>query len=171
EPNQLVHGTVIERNVLRHEADSPACRRIAKGTTEHAARAARRTHEAHREMDSRRLACSIRPKEAEDLAALHRQREAIQRDHAFPPQNPAVLLGDSIELEHGRHGSSSQFPVSSFRFQVASRRRVPLSKSTLNSASFRTKQGICWSGSRSFLSDCAQGSALRASAKASLHSE
>ncbi len=109
EAQQLGRGTMIEGDILRQKADARARIRVAKGFAQQLSRPRRRPHESKREMDGSGLPCSVGPEETEDLAALQRQREAVERAHPLARPGDAVIFRDVLVVEDAWHRSRSGF--------------------------------------------------------------
>src|SRR2546429_5287444 len=69
---------MIQSNILRKKADAAAGSSVTERLSQHASAAARRTHEAHGEMDRRALTRTVGPQEPENFSGLDLQTETIQ---------------------------------------------------------------------------------------------
>ncbi len=88
EVEYLAAGQVgVEPGVLRQEADVLAERALRHVAAQHPGLAAGRPDQPHQQLEGRRLAGAVRTDEAEDLAAAHRERQAVE--HALAPHSEA----------------------------------------------------------------------------------
>src|SRR5450759_1010404 len=71
---------VVKPKVLWQKANLPARINVARGRAEHLGVAARWSYQAEEHLDRRALARAVGPEKAEDLTAIHRQRQTVNRD-------------------------------------------------------------------------------------------
>jgi hypothetical protein len=81
---------------LGEVADPSTRRAIAKGRSQHGAGPGARADEAEEELDGRRLAGTVRPEEADELAAADVQVQPVERG------GPREALDHPFELDRGR---------------------------------------------------------------------
>src|SRR5262249_27285363 len=100
EVEQRDPGVVIgETVVLGQVADAPADRRSPGRLVEDGRLPVGGADNAEQDLDERRLAGAVLPQQAEDFAALDRERDALEG------ADPAVLLGELIGDDDGHRAT------------------------------------------------------------------
>ena len=91
---------------------------VADVATEYARAARGRVHEAHEQLQRRRLARAVRAEEAENLAAPDRKRQRVERPHpALPKEADLIVLRQILNLDSRSHlfkSSTGKVQIDSF---------------------------------------------------------
>ncbi len=102
-PHQPRRRPMIERHVFGKEPDAPTRRGVAERAPKHLPAARRGARESHRNVDRGRLACAVRPEKAEHLAALHRERELVERGNGVATPPAPIALRRPLEFQDRWH--------------------------------------------------------------------
>ena len=102
---QLLGGqVVVEVRVLGQVADAAPDGDVADRPAEDLGVAAGRKHQLHQQLQRGRLAGAVGAEEAEDLAGLDLERQAIERAvRARAPEADLVVLGEVVRADRGLH--------------------------------------------------------------------
>src|SRR5205807_1129057 len=100
---------VVEVRIFRQVTDARMHRDVADVAPGDARGARGRINQTHQKLQRRRLAGAVRAEEAEDLAALNRQRQCIERAHAaFAEKTSLVIPGQVFDFDGDGHNLISE---------------------------------------------------------------
>ena len=102
---------VVEIRVLGQKADAPAHVEAADRPAQDLRSAGGREDQLHQQLERRRLARAVGAEKPEDLAALDRQREPIERPiRAGSPEADRVVLRKLVDVDGGGHTENAREP-------------------------------------------------------------